>query len=337
MQLFKKILLVAAIMVGIVAIIGWFLPEKISLERSLVMKAAPPVIYEQVNTLKNWEKWSPWFKMDTAQVITYNTIPSGTGASYHWKGSKTMEGTITIVESKLPEQLVTRLEFEGEEHPATSTFRFTPEGTGTRVDWSFEATAGANPFGRIFWYTAGKSMIGQSFEEGLFDLNRLTEKMPALTPTSSTLQVKERTQPETHYLYIHDSASTATVGQKLGMGFGRIMAAVQKQGLTVTGAPFGIYYTASTTQWEMDICLPVNKAGKADGDIKPGLYKGGNMVVAAFYGPYDQTPAGHAAAGEYMRARGKKITGAPWECYITDPMAEKDTAKWLTEICYPVE
>lgn len=335
MQLFKKILLVAAIMVGLVAIIGWLLPSHISVERSLVMKAAPRVICEQVNTMKNWEKWSPWFKMDTAQVITYNTIPSGKGASYHWKGSKTMEGTITIVESTLPEKIVTKLEFEGEDQPASSTFRFTPEGTGTRVDWSFEAAAGANPFGRIFWYTAGKAMIGQSFEEGLFDLNRLTEQMSkADTPA---IQVKERVQPETHYLFIHDSASVTTVAQKLGVGFGRIMTAAQKQGLMVNGAPFGIYYTASNTQWEMDICLPVNKAGKAEGDIRPGLYKGGTMVVAAFYGPYDQTPAGHAAAGEYMKAKGKKITGPPWECYITDPMAEKDTAKWLTEICYPVE
>jgi effector-binding domain-containing protein len=81
----------------------------------------------------------------------------------------------------------------------------------------------------------------------------------------------------------------------------------------------------------------VNKAGKADGDVKPGLYKGGNMVVASFYGPYEQTPAGHEAADAFIKANGKKIIGAPWECYVTDPMMEKDTAKWLTEICYPVE
>ena len=335
MKLLKNILLVAIIMVALTAVIGFLLPSKIILERSLLMKATPSVIYEQVNTLKNWEKWSPWFKMDTNQVVTYNDIPSGSGANYHWKGEKTMEGTMTITEAKTNELIATKLEFAGEAQPASSSFILTPEGEGTKVVWNFESEAGGNPFGRIFWFTVGKAMIGQSFEEGLFDLNKLTENMKP--GAGNNIKVEVRVKPETHYLFIHDSASISTIGNKLGAGFGRIMEAIGKQGLEAAGAPFGIYYTESTTKWEMDICIPVNKAGKADGDVKPGLYKGGNMVVASFYGPYEQTPAGHEAAGAFIKANGKKIMGAPWECYVTDPMMEKDTAKWLTEICYPVE
>jgi effector-binding domain-containing protein len=29
--------------------------------------------------------------------------------------------------------------------------------------------------------------------------------------------------------------------------------------------------------------------------------------------------------------------GAPMELYVTDPMMEKDTAKWLTEIVFPIK
>ena len=61
------------------------------------------------------------------------------------------------------------------------------------------------------------------------------------------------------------------------------------------------------------------------------------MVVASFYGSYDQTPAGHKAADDFIQKNGKKVVGAPWEIYVTDPMVEKDPKKWLTEICYPVE
>jgi effector-binding domain-containing protein len=31
------------------------------------------------------------------------------------------------------------------------------------------------------------------------------------------------------------------------------------------------------------------------------------------------------------------VIGAPWEVYVTDPMVEKDTAKWQTDIYYPVQ
>lgn len=335
MKLIKKILLVALLLVAIAAVIGFLLPGKITLERSLVLKASPDVVFNQINTLKNWEKWSPWFKMDPKQKVNYNEIASGNGASYHWKGEKTMEGTMTITESKASELITTKLEFSGEDQPASSSFILTPEGTGTRVVWNFESESGGNPFGKIFWFTAGKAMIGQSFEQGLKDLNKLTENMKP--EAGASIKVDMRAMGEMHYLFIHDSASVATIGEKLGMGYGRIQGVMAKQGLKQSASVFAIYYTESETNWEMDICIPVDKPGKEEGAVKPGLYKGGNMVVASFYGPYEQTPAGHQAAEEYMKKNNKKITGAPWEIYVTDPMVEKDPAKWLTEICYPVE
>lgn len=333
MKILKKVLLVALVLVAITAIIGWLMPGTAKLERTLVMKGSADAIYEQVNTLKNWEKWSPWFKMDPNQKLTYSELASGPGAYYSWKGEKTGEGTITIAEVVAGQLIKMNLAFKGQ-GDAKSDFIFTKEGEGTKVTWTFESEIGGNPFGRLFWGTVGKSMVGQSFDEGLRSLDELTANMKE---TGSKIQVDVKAVPEIHYLYIHDSASISTISQKLGQGFGKIMGIVQKQRLEAAGAPFGIYYTESTTNWDMDICIPVNKAGKEDGDVKVGLYKGGNMVIASFYGAYEQTPAGHEAAGAYIEKNGKKVLGAPWERYVTDPMMEKDTAKWLTEICYPVE
>jgi len=98
MKILKKVLLVALVLVAITAIIGWLMPGTAKLERTLVMKGSADAIYEQVNTLKNWEKWSPWFKMDPNQKLTYSELASGPGAYYSWKGEKTGEGTITIAE-----------------------------------------------------------------------------------------------------------------------------------------------------------------------------------------------------------------------------------------------
>ena len=44
-----------------------------------------------------------------------------------------------------------------------------------------------------------------------------------------------------------------------------------------------------------------------------------------------------AAAKKFIESKNKKQAGPPREVYITDPGIEKDTAKWLTEIIFPVE
>ncbi|MBL0095901.1 MAG: SRPBCC family protein [Bacteroidetes bacterium] len=333
MKVLKKILLVLLVLIVVAAVIGWMMPSQLHVERSLTMNAPVENIYDQVNTLKNWEGWSPWQKMDPEVKITYNTIPAGEGASYSWNGPKTGEGTITLTECKPTELIKMDLAFKGEK-PASSYFTFAPDGSGTNVTWAFDSELGANPFVRLFW-SLGKSMMTDAFDQGLAGISEMAGKAPVASTPSIPVELKA--MPAMEYLFIHDSASIATIGMKLGMNYGKIMEAMKKQGLEQSGAPFAIYYTESTTNWEMDVCIPVNKAGKEDGAIKAGNYAGGNMIVASHYGPYENTPSAHEAAGKFLEKNNKKSTGAPWERYITDPMMEKDSTKWLTEVCYPVE
>ncbi|MFN8155475.1 MAG: SRPBCC family protein, partial [Bacteroidia bacterium] len=164
MKLLKKILLLVVLLLAIAAVIGFLLPGKLTLERTLVMKAPPSVVFNQVNTLKNWENWSPWYKMDPKQKMDFNEIAAGVNASYHWKGEKTMEGTMTIIDSKSDELVTCKLEFAGDETPAFASFILTPEGSGTKVVWNFSAESGMNPYKKIFMFTAMKAMLGVSFE-----------------------------------------------------------------------------------------------------------------------------------------------------------------------------
>ena len=335
MKIFKKILLVLLVLVVVAAVIGWMLPAQVHVERNLVMKAPVENIYEQINVLDNWKGWSPWMKMDPEQEMTYNDIPSGTGASYSWNGKKTKTGTLTITEAKPYETIKTDLLFNGTDS-AKAGFNFEKTAEGTNVVWYMDMNLGSNPFGRLM-FNVFKGMMTDSFEQGLKDISALAEKMPAPGPGSSPIKTEERVLPATSYLFIHDTASVATVGEKMGRHFGTLEAAIKKQQLTVNGPAFAIYYTESTTNWEIDICMPVNKAGKAEGAIKAGTYAGGNAVVATVIGPYEGTGAGYIAAQEYIKKNEKKINGFPRERYISNPMTEKDSTKYITEICFPVQ
>jgi len=47
--------------------------------------------------------------------------------------------------------------------------------------------------------------------------------------------------------------------------------------------------------------------------------------------------AAYNSINEYFEIGGGLTqTGGPWEVYATDPGAEPDTSKWLTEIWFPV-
>ena len=333
MKILKKILLVFAIIIVVLAIIGWMLPSTIHIERNMTMKASTASIFNQVNVLKNWENWSPWKAMDPEMKVTYNDIPSGNGASYSWLGDKTGVGKITLAEVKENKSIVTLLNFEGEKN-ANSGFRFEKDGDETIVTWYFDSEVGANPFMRLFW-KMGVGMMEDTFDSGLKALSEAAEKNSIAVAPTYNMEVK--VMPASEYIFIHDTASIATIGQKLGMHYGALMGAIQSQKLEAVGAPFAIYYTESNTNWELDACIQVNKPAKKDGKIQLGNYAGGNMLVVSYYGSYEGSSAGHEAANSYITTNKLEVIGAPWEKYITDPMNEKDSTKWLTEICYPVK
>ncbi len=175
MRLLKIIGLSLAAIVLLIAIVGLFLPSTVSLERSIVINASAENTFEQVNTLKKWEQWNPFLKMDPQTKISYNDIPAGLGATYTWASEKTGEGTMTILNSTPFSSIKFQLEFKGQ-GLSQSEFRFYPEGTkATKVTWSFTSDIGNNPFSRVFW-TFGTVMMKDAFDGGLKDLKTQSEK-----------------------------------------------------------------------------------------------------------------------------------------------------------------
>jgi effector-binding domain-containing protein len=56
-----------------------------------------------------------------------------------------------------------------------------------------------------------------------------------------------------------------------------------------------------------------------------------------YYGSYDKTEHAHNQMDKYIKEKNYKMVMPVIEEYITDPMTEKDTSKWLTRISYFVE
>ena len=168
----RWILIIVVAFVGI----GFLLPGTSHVERQIDIAAPAPLVYEQINELKNWENWSPWAKLDPNVKWTYSEpTTAGTGAYYTWVGNdKVGEGKLTILDAKPNELLHCKMEFKGQ-GDAMADFKLTAKDcTSTNVVWSFDSDNGMNPIARWFGL-AMNSFIGPDYEKGLENLKAQCE------------------------------------------------------------------------------------------------------------------------------------------------------------------
>lgn len=334
MKTLKKIGLGFLGLVILLIAAGFLLPRHSHVERSLVMKANAATAFNQVNTLKNWEKWSPWHNIDPAMKLEYEGPESGAGAKYIWTStnSNVGNGALTILASQPNQKIVSEMDFM-ENGKATGTYLFEENPEGTKLTWAMDSDLGMNPVARYFGLFM-ENFVGKDFEKGLNNIKVIVEKEP-LQPAAS-YQVIEKQYPGMQVLTIRSISSLENLSENLGNNYGEILAFMEKNGLTQAGAPFAIYHKYDPKAIEFEAGIPVNKAAKSAGKIVAKAIKAGPVAMVAHYGKYEDTEKAHAFADTWLTENKKQVSGAPWEVYVTDPMTEKDQAKWLTEIYYPL-
>lgn len=333
MRILKKIVIVLAVLFGLYILISLFLPSQVRVERSIVINAPAEVVFPQVNNFHNWPNWSYWDNIDPAMKSTYEGPDSGTGAKHLWtsENKNVGHGNITITESKPNTEILTDLEFEG-------------MGT-SHGGWMFKDSAGKcivttfmemdmGFFGRVPGLMMDK-MLGSDFEKTLEGLKKRCESMPASSPASAVIE--PATTKEQLVATYKSTTNINTISSDIGASYGKIGEFLKKNKLEMAGPVFAIYHSFSPEKIEMECGVPINKEVKGDGTVNVMKMPAGNAVVAHYYGSYMKTGSTHEAIAKYIKDNNLKQSGSPWEVYVTDPGVEKDTAKWLTEIYYPVE
>ena len=334
MKIIVKILGVIAALVLIISAIGLiFFSSHIHVDRSVVINQDRASTFNFLNDLKNQAAWSPWQEKDPKAKYEFTSNTVGEGAEMKWTSEVKDVGNGSMTISTATPDSVIRMDLNFMENGvAKSSYVVVPDSNGTKVIWSLDVEAGANPLLRIM----GKfmdGMVGKDFEKGLSKLKTVLES----GVTSSSQKIEEVQVPEINYMALRGKVEVEAISNFLGQSYQTIGTAMQKQKLKMAGAPFAIYFTNSQTQWEMDAAVSVDKPGKDDGIVKSGKLAAGNAIVVHYFGNYNKVGVAHKAAHDYIQAHQKTINGAPWEVYVTDPGMEKDTAKWQTDVFYPIK
>jgi hypothetical protein len=166
---------VVAVFLGAIALVATR-PAKFRVVREIFIKAAPPVVFANVNNLRRWDDWSPWAKLDPNAKLTYSGPVEGKGASYTWTGNnKVGEGTLTITDSRPNTDLEMKLEFIRPFKCQNEVdFSFKPENGGTRVIWGMDGKNNFMSKAMCLFMNMDK-MVGKDFERGLSSLQSLSE------------------------------------------------------------------------------------------------------------------------------------------------------------------
>lgn len=153
---------------------GLMLPDTRHVEREITIDASAAEVFPHLNSLRQFNKWSPWAKIDPQTEYSFEGPEAGVGAKMKWTSTnKTVgKGAQEIVESEINSSVKTLLKF-GKNDLSMATFKLTESSGSTNVVWSFDINL-SNTISRYFGLMM-EGWVGHSYEQGLTELKAIVE------------------------------------------------------------------------------------------------------------------------------------------------------------------
>jgi len=311
-------------------------PKNLNTSRSTDIEAAPAMIFNQVNNLKQWPSWSPWNDMDTSMVINHGAKSEGSGASYSWKGDPDLTGSgdLLITESVKNEKTAVTMNFHDYDMTSFVNFNLKPNGDKTTVEWNMEDEKDLPFIMRGMMMVLGqKKVLENNFDDGLAALKSNAEKRAQGEYNGFKIQPVEL--KEKHFIMNRQEVAMKNISQFYASNLGSLFAKAQKSGVEMSGKPCGLFFKWDEANGKTDMAAAIPVAQKLwIADASSLDIPAGNALQIDFYGDYSETSKAHNAMEEYLKDHGLFNNPPIIEEYVTDPSEDPDPSKWLTKITY---
>lgn len=305
---------------------------KIHVTRSTTINSSPEEIFQKLNDFNYWPAWSPWLIMEPEVTVTI----ADDAKYYEWKGERTGEGNMKIIDEVKNESLSLDLTFlKPWKSKAKVDFQLSKEGEGTKVTWNMDSSL---PFFMFWMKTMMQNLVGSDYDRGLNLLKDLVEK----GEVESKLEFLGESQfPGVKYIGVQTSCSISEMSEVMVADFGRIEEFMNHHKDIAKKEAFTIYHKWDIAKQSANYtgCVGVTSIpdslpeGFVSGEIKPS-----KIYTLRHIGAYHHL--GNAWTTLYSMHRGKEfktIKGAhPFESYISDPKVT-DPKNIITDVIFPVQ
>lgn len=163
----KKILVIlggVVVVVLLCAVIGFFVPSEVIVERSGNVNATVDELQQEVTNFEKFVTWSPWSSIDPNVTQEFKGKQGEVGAEFHWAGNEEVGTGHQTVKSITDERVELDLVFTAPwESTSLVYYDFVPNGESTEVTWGYK--------GEMPWlmtlFTDMDGMLGGQYEKGL--------------------------------------------------------------------------------------------------------------------------------------------------------------------------
>ncbi len=345
MRALKTLLIIVLAVVVLAVVIGLLGPAHSHLERKTVIAAPATVVWDHVKSLKAGNEWSPFLAMEPTTKVTYEGTDGEVGSKTSWAGEQVGRGEQAVSDVQPGKHIGMDLHFmEPFEAKAKSAIDLVPKGDSTEVTWSFDSDNGF--ISRIIYvFKDMDDLMGPDFASGLARLKSMCEAdvasqaaaIKARTFRGYTIETVDR--PAVDYWGKRQKVKWEKLSGFFGSTFPMVAQAASTAGMKLAGPPTGLYFAWDTVAKQADVFagIPVVAGpGNAVAGLQLQEIPAGKALMVVYHGAYDKSEVANKACEDMMKANGLSLRGAVIEEYITDPGQEPDTAKWTTNIYYPI-
>lgn len=178
MKILKKVGIGLLILIAITLILALFVSKNIDYEKSISINAPIDIVWENVNSLSDLDKWSPWNDYDPNMKKEMAGMDGTIGAMHSWESDvqEVGKGSQTIAKIEAPNLFETDLIFyEPFESEAKGYIMLESEGSGTKVTWGFNSEM-PYPFNLMMLFMDMEEEMGKDWNKGLSKLKQLCEQ-----------------------------------------------------------------------------------------------------------------------------------------------------------------
>lgn len=179
MKIFKRVLIVLAVVIAVPLIVAIFLKKEYAVERELSINKPNQEVFDYIKHLKNQDEYSKWASMDPNMKKTYSGVDATVGFISAWDSDdkdvgKGEQEIMKITNGKRVDFELRFLEpFESTEKAYMTTESISSN--ETLVKWGFNGKMNY-PMNLMFLFMDFEKMIGDDLQTGLENLKVILEK-----------------------------------------------------------------------------------------------------------------------------------------------------------------
>ena len=308
----KKIILIILASALVIAVGVYFIiPSKLEVTNQVTIETSDVIISRFLIQKNGWDKWWPGTKMADDQ-FSYN------GVQYHI-GKTTNSGVNLSIQKN-------NLKLNGE-------ISYLPN-SDYMVKITLHATteSNLNPIQKVTNYIKIDDLKDQTAiilnhlkifledEKNAYGYKIYLNKIEYPILLTTTMASKNYPDMQLVYETIKELRKQAKVQRAIEKNF-----------------PMLNIHKTDDKQYEITLAIPIDRAIAPTGkSYINNMVRGGNLLVADVKGGPNTISNALAQVKIFMKDHRLISAAMPFESLITDRYAEKDTAKWITKIYYPI-